>query len=234
MKILAIETATNACSCAINIDGVISEKFVLAPQRHADLMLPMIDQLLAETSVALSAIDAIAFGAGPGGFMGVRIATGIAQGLGYALDRPLIPISTLQCLAQVGYQTTKNPHILAGWDAKMAAIYWGVYQLNAQGLMQPLVADCLTFPAEVKLPADHQQWLAVGNAWLVYQQELPWSFASTVVETRADLHPHAGAMALLAADKYGRGEMIAAEQAEPTYLRDEVAKKASKAGQSNI
>ncbi len=224
MKILALETATDACSCAINIDGVISEKFVLAPQRHADLLLPMVEQLLAETAVALSMIDAIAFGAGPGGFMGVRIATGIAQGLGYALDRPLIPISTLQSLAQVGYQATKNPHILAGWDAKMAAIYWGIYQVDGQGLVQPLAEDRLTLPAEVQLPVDHQ-WLAVGNAWLVYQNELPWSFAANSLPTRTDLHPHAATIAQLAAAKYAAGKMIRADEAEPIYLRNDVAKK---------
>lgn len=225
MKILAIETATEACSCAINHEGVISEKFVLAPQRHADLILPMVDQLLAENAMTLSMMDAIAFGAGPGAFMGVRIATGVAQGLGYALDIPLIPISTLQSLAQIGYEATKNPTILAGWDAKMAAIYWGIYRVDAQGLMQSIVADRLTFPAEVQLPVD-QSWLAVGNAWQVYQQELPWSFASHAVEPRTDLHPHAATIARLAAACYvAGGRLLRADEAEPIYLRNEVAKK---------
>lgn len=222
--LLAIETATDACSCAINRDGVITEKFTLAPQRHADLLLPMIQQLLNETDLSLSDIDAVAFGAGPGGFMGVRIATGVAQGLGFALNRPLIPVSTLQSLAQVAYQATQCADVLAGWDARMSAIYWGIYQLDANHFMQPLQPDQLSFPAEVKLPASYTG-LAAGNAWEVYQNELPWAFTSQISQVRADLHPHAGAIALLAADKYTRGEVISPEAAEPVYLRDNVAKK---------
>lgn len=226
--ILALETATDACSCALQKNGVVTEIFEIVPQRHADIILIQIEQLIAQANIRLSDVDAVAFGSGPGGFMGVRIATGVAQGLGFALNRPLIPVSTLQSLAQTAYEATQAPKVVAGWDAKMSAIYWGAYALDEKTqLMESVLTDRLTFPAEVSLPAEYQ-WLAAGNAWTVYEQDLPWKLSEHFIATRSDLHPHAAAIAKIATDRFNKGQTLSPEQAEPTYLRNEIAQKPKK------
>lgn len=202
-RILAFDTATTACTVALNIGNEIHERFEIAPRLHSELIIPMINDLLVEASIKLHDLDAIAFGCGPGSFMGVRIATGIAQGLAFGIEKPVIPVSTLQTLAQTAYQETKAKNILAGWDARMHEIYWGAYQLGENGLMEALIPDRLDKPDAVQLPKGGE-WLTVGNAWA------------------NDFFPHAGAMVQVALEKYRRGEVLRAEKAEPTYLRDKV------------
>ena len=120
--ILALDCATDACSVALWSDGKQDECFDVVPRRHSDLILPMVDQLLIKASIALTEIDVIAFTAGPGSFMGVRLTTGVAQGLAFGARCPVIPVSTLQVLAQSAYQAIKVERVLAGWDARMGRI----------------------------------------------------------------------------------------------------------------
>ena len=115
MKLLAFETATEACSVALWIDGDVRERFEIAPRRHAGLALPWADALLAEAGVAKSQLDAIAVGRGPGAFTGVRLAIAIAQGIALALDRPVVPVSTLAALAM----RAPGDRILSAIDARM-------------------------------------------------------------------------------------------------------------------
>lgn len=220
MKILALDTATAACTVALMIGSEITERFVLAQQQHAELILPMIDGLLSEAGIGLKQLDAIAFGQGPGSFMGVRIATGVAQGLAFGADLPVIPVSTLQTLAQTAYQETGCTDIVVGWDARMQAIYWGIYQANRLGLMMPLQADALNSPPEIAIPAT-KQWLLAGNAWSVYSHDLPQLLESYPKNT--ELFPHARAMLALAAVLYSEGKVRNALEVEPIYLRDQVA-----------
>ncbi|MGB5456905.1 MAG: tRNA (adenosine(37)-N6)-threonylcarbamoyltransferase complex dimerization subunit type 1 TsaB, partial [Gammaproteobacteria bacterium] len=100
MKILAVDTATEACSAALYLDGEIHQQFRVAPREHSHIILPMIDQLLSDSGIRVSDLDVLAFGRGPGSFMGVRIAAGVAQGIAFAWDLPVVPISTLAAIAQ--------------------------------------------------------------------------------------------------------------------------------------
>ena len=100
MKILAIDTATEACSATLHIDGLVTTKYEIAPRRHAELILTMVDELLSASRLSLVQLDALAFGRGPGAFTGVRIATGVIQGLAMSADCPVVPVSTLAALAQ--------------------------------------------------------------------------------------------------------------------------------------
>ncbi len=128
MKILAIDTATEACSAALLIigetgDTEISSRYQLAPREHSRLILKMIDELLTEADVPVSSVDAIAFGQGPGSFMGLRIAAGVVQGIAFAHDIPVVPVSTLKAIAQRAYEETGSAHVLATIDARMDEVY---------------------------------------------------------------------------------------------------------------
>ncbi|AAO90874.1 tRNA (adenosine(37)-N6)-threonylcarbamoyltransferase complex dimerization subunit type 1 TsaB [Coxiella burnetii] len=214
--ILALETATAACSAALWLNGNIELQFEIAPQRHSDIILGMIDALLNKTQIELNHVDAIAFGSGPGSFMGVRIAAGVAQGLAFGIDRPVIPVSTLQVLAQAAYQKKKNEYILAGWDARMNSIYWGGYQVGSHGIMEPIILDQVSNPTDINWP--DKDWLAAGNAWSIYQSFLKKS----APKMDADIYPDAASLALIANQKYLKGEVVPPEKSEPTYIRDQV------------
>ena len=144
MKLLAIDTATEACSAALYIDGNILEKYEVAPRQHAELILPMIDALLAEAELELASLDGLAFGRGPGAFTGVRIATGIVQGLAFASDLPVVPVSTLAAMAQ-GAANQSNT-ILSAIDARMGEIYWAIFTVGDDGLVKPQSDEQVTKP----------------------------------------------------------------------------------------
>ncbi len=149
MKLLAIETSTEACSVALSIDGAMMERFEIAPRRHGELLLPWIDALLADAGMAKSALDAIAVGRGPGAFTGVRLGIAIAQGIAFALDRPVVPVSTLAALALCGDPPPGTP-VLAAIDARMGEVYLAGYLIDADGLPQPLIAEQLLAPGMVE------------------------------------------------------------------------------------
>lgn len=212
-KILAFDTSTEACSAALLLEGEIHEQFEIAPRRHTALLLPMVDDLLKTHSLKLTDLDAIAFGQGPGSFMGVRIATSVAQGLAYGANLPVIPVSSLQALAQAAYTQTFSTNVLVGWDARMDEVYWGAYTLR-KNIMQTVVLDRLDPPSEINPPFD-SSFLAAGNAWEVYGLDFP--------NVLSDVYPTAAAIAVLAAERYERGELQSPVAAQPLYLRNQVA-----------
>lgn len=228
IKILAFDTATEACSAAVMIGNRQAERFELAPRQHADLLLPMIHSLLTETDCQLSELDAIAFGQGPGSFMGVRIAAAVAQALAFAVERPVIPISTLQTLAQQAYMSYHYEQVVTAWDARMGEVYWAVYELNATGTMQPTVIDSLSLPNQLRLfleakAAKSQQYGLVGNAFQVYESEF-LHLHDCMSYVDAKRYPTALAMTILAKQAFQQNKMVSALDAEPFYLRNEVAK----------
>ncbi|SQF87684.1 M22 peptidase YeaZ [Pseudomonas taetrolens] len=129
--LLALDTATEACSVALLHDGKVTSHYEVIPRLHAQKLLPMIKDLLAEAGVELSAVEAIAFGRGPGAFTGVRIAIGVVQGLAFALDRPVLPISNLAVLAQRAHREHGATQVASAIDARMDEVYWGCYREQA-------------------------------------------------------------------------------------------------------
>ena len=222
MKLLALDTSSDACSAAVLTGEACFSELEITPRAHTRLILPMIESVLKQATLQLSELDAIAFGCGPGAFTGVRIATGIAQGLALAANKPLMPVSTLAALAQKAYQETKVTQVLVALDARMGEMYWGQYSLQA-GRMQLENTEQVIAPTSVPLP-NRGQWLGVGSAWSVYADDLAEHLAAYLSTTPAlaDYLPEAKYIAELARlDSLATA--LAPELAQPVYLRNKVA-----------
>ncbi len=225
MKLLAIDTATEACSAALYSDGEISQEYRVAPREHSHIILPMIDQLLAQAGVALRELDAVAFGRGPGSFMGVRIAAGVVQGIAFAWSLPVVPVSTLAAIAQTASAETGAEHVLAAIDARMNEVYWGACSLSETGCMQLVGEERVIAPEQVTVP-DERDWSGAGTGWSAYGQRLQAAIAPVELAACLDAClPSAAAIARLAVEDFRAGRHVAAAQAVPVYLRDNVAKK---------
>jgi tRNA threonylcarbamoyladenosine biosynthesis protein TsaB len=221
MKLLAVETATEACSAALYLDGQLTEQYQFAPRRHAELLLAMADTLLSEAGLVPAQLDALAFGRGPGAFTGVRIATGVVQGIAYAADLPVVPVSTLATLAQGGYREFGWQRVAAAIDARMNEVYWGTFQADDNGVMQPLAEERVC-PASQVPALQGEAWHGIGSGWGTFAEELKEAAGSGLVDGQGGYLPHARDAALIAADAYRRGLAVSAEQALPVYLRDQV------------
>jgi len=220
MKILAIETATEACSAALFDDGAVIHRETMAPQQHAELILPMCDELMAEAGLPRSALDALAFGRGPGSFTGVRIAVGVIQGIAFALDRPVVPVSSLAALAQ-GAMDSGN-RVLAAFDARMGEVYWGAFGADDQGLATAEGPETVTAPEAVPVP-EAGRWLGVGSGWASYGETLEERVGERLEAVVAERFPLARHLVRLAARDLTAGAGVAAAEALPVYLRDNVA-----------
>ncbi len=217
MKLLAIETATEACSVALYLDGEVRETFRLAPRQHTELVLGMADELLVEAGLKLADMNALAFGRGPGAFTGVRIATGVIQGMAFAAELPVVPVSTLAAMAQRGFSQRGWNKVAATIDARMNEVYWGTFT-EQDGVMRPL-ADELVCPAEQTPMLDGDGWYGIGSGWQAYTEALSYRHPN-VGEYLGDEFPHASEIAVLAAADIDSA--VSAEQAIPIYLRDKV------------
>ena len=225
MKLLALETATEACSAALYLDGEISERYQFAPREHTRLILPMADELLAEAGLSPAQLDAVAFGCGPGAFTGVRIATGVVQGIAFAADLPVVPVSTLATLAQGARREFGWSRVAAVIDARMGEVYWGSFEDDGTGIMRAVTEELVIAPQQVPL-LEGDNWHGIGSGWQAYASELSQRQGGSMSGTNGEYYPRARDVAVLAVDGFARGEMVAAEQALPRYLRDNVAKKA--------
>lgn len=223
MKLLAFDTATEACSCALYVDGETHAQFTVAPQKHAELILPMIDTLLASAELLPNQLDGLAFGRGPGSFTGLRIASGVAQGIAFGADLPVIPISSLATLAHGIYLEHQVTQILTAFDARMEEVYWGCYALNAQGIMQLVEQEMVCKPQAVPL-LKTAGWYGAGSGWASYAQSLLLRLGENVSTYYPDCFPNAQAMIPLALNALQNGQTVPAEQALPVYLRDQVVK----------
>jgi tRNA threonylcarbamoyladenosine biosynthesis protein TsaB len=222
VKLLAIDTTEEACSAALYLDGEVRARYELAPRRHSVLILPMMDELLAEAGLRLMQLDGLAFGRGPGSFTGVRIAAAVIQGAAFGADLPVAPVSTLRAVAQRARREAGAARVLASFDARMGEIYWGPCVADESGLMQSVDAERVLPPSAVPLP-DAGEWIGAGSGWATYARALGDRLAGRVVQCLPDLQVHAQDVAVLGAAMLAAGQGVAAEQALPVYLRDEVA-----------
>ncbi len=216
MKLLALETATDACSVALYCDGTTLQRHALAPQRHTLLLLPMVRELCAEAGITPAALDAIAVGIGPGAFTGVRVATAVAQGLAYAHDLDVVEVSTLAALAQGGYRRTGIRQWLATLDARRHEAYWAHYSIDAVGIAIATTPASVSAAPDIALPAG-KAWRAVGTGWPAYAVAMTgtWpDFGPVPV-----LMPEAQDIVTLGLAGLKAGQVIRAEALAPTYLR---------------
>ncbi len=225
MKLLAIDTATEACSAALAIDGDIHERFEIAANQHSKHILPMIDSLLAEAGLTPQDLNALAFGRGPGSFTGIRIATGVSQGIAFALDLPVVPVSNLAALAQDFFDNHPEDIAYVAADARMDEIYWGVYQRSSQGLAELLGNEAVIPAGQIEFP--DLSGVGIGTGWQPYSGILLSRLTHRVSRFEDNNLPHARAIAKLGLAGFKQGLAVPAEQALPVYLRDKVAKKES-------
>lgn len=215
--ILAIETSTELASAALLYGDELISRESLGVQTHSETILPMVQQLLAQAGVALAQCDAIAFGVGPGSFTGVRTACGVVQGLAFGCDLPVIPIVTLEAMAQAGLEAAQASDVLAILDARMGEVYWAQYHHDEDGWQ--LVIEPTLSAASAVQPQGHV--LACGNGLTAYAQD----FATQVFAANglAQLMPHAAQVARLGLRALQQGKTIALQDAQPLYLRNKVA-----------
>ncbi|TVQ92598.1 MAG: tRNA (adenosine(37)-N6)-threonylcarbamoyltransferase complex dimerization subunit type 1 TsaB [Chromatiaceae bacterium] len=230
MKLLAIDTAGTACSAALLCAGRLTERVEVAPRRHGELLLGMMDELLQAAGISLTALDALAFGRGPGAFTGVRIASAVAQGAAFGAGLPVIGVSNLAALAQAAWQRWGARRIAAALDARMGEVYWGTYWIDDAGLARAADGEQVSVPDQVRVPAGGDWW-GVGSGWGVQQAALAAHFAAdrttpsqpTLIQVEPDLVATARDLLPLAVADWGAGQAAAAGAVLPVYLRDRVA-----------
>jgi tRNA threonylcarbamoyladenosine biosynthesis protein TsaB len=242
MKILALDTATEACSAALLVHGEVIERYEVLGRGHAERLLPMVQEVLAEGGVALAALDAVAFGRGPGAFTGLRIAAGVTQGLAFGAGLPVVPVSDLAALAARAAVRHDRRHVLACLDARMAQVYWAAYDCADPAAPVALTPERVSDPetlGDIRLEfVDRPEkgdanlfrtakkvcvpFFGVGHGFSGYPA-LVGLLGDRLAGFDAELLPHAREVALIGAAEVAAGRTVHPEDAQPVYLRDEVA-----------
>jgi tRNA threonylcarbamoyladenosine biosynthesis protein TsaB len=227
MVLLALDTTAGSCSVALLRSGHVESRCVDAsgpgPSSHSQLLLPMVDRLLAEAGVPLSALDAIAFGAGPGSFTGLRIACGVAQGLALAIDRPVVPVDSLSSMAWA----SGRADVIACLDARMGEVYVAACRIRRPGphaidaTIEQVVAPTVCAPDAVPVPPG-DGWSGCGNGFALHGPALR-ARLPRLVAIDADAMPDARSVAVLGALGLRAGRALDAALAAPLYVRDKVA-----------
>ena len=221
MRLIALDTSTEACSVALVLDGQVRSRFEMTERSHAELVLPMVDALLAEAGVALGSLDAIAFGRGPGGFTGVRIAAGVAQGLAWGAGLPVVPVSSLAAVAEPLLEHAGRRLVVCN-DARMGEVYWAVFERAADGGLLAITPERVSPPDGVDvggLTVDR----AAGNG-LAAQPALRDRLASAGFSIVEGAWPRAEAVLAIAARDFAAGRSVSPADALPVYVRDDVAR----------
>jgi len=217
LKILALETSTELCSAALWLDGKIVTSVADAGQRNSEVLLPMVDSLLTSHGLKAIDLDGVAFGSGPGSFTGLRIACGVAQGIAFGADLPVVGIGTLLALAELSQAT----RVVCCLDARMSEIYHAAYEKRGNEWRTVHEPSLCKPDAAPELSSD--AWTGCGSGFAAYRAALERRYAGRLERVLADLAPHAREIAALAALEFKRGNAITAEHAAPLYVRNKVA-----------
>ncbi|HTT37933.1 MAG TPA: tRNA (adenosine(37)-N6)-threonylcarbamoyltransferase complex dimerization subunit type 1 TsaB [Burkholderiales bacterium] len=217
MNLLALETSTEWCSAALWLDGQVHAREILAGQSHSERLLPMVDGLLDEAGIGFEALQAIAFGCGPGSFTGLRIACGVAQGLAFPRELPVVGVSTLLAMAEA----SAGARVVSCLDARIGEVYCAVYR-REQGEWRCAHEPVLCKPDEVP-PVEGEGWIGVGSGFAAHGEVLAARFDGRLDAIRSDLHPSAREIAVVGAQMHAQGLAVRPEEARPLYLRDRVA-----------
>jgi len=223
MRILAIDTATEACSAALWDNGNLFAHFEECPREHTQRILPLVKQMLDQGNTTLTELNALAFGRGPGSFTGVRIGIGIAQGLALGANLPMIGVSTLATMAQGAWRQTGATRVLAAIDARMGEVYWAEYTRDEQGVWHGEESEKVLKPQAVgeRLKQLSGEWATVGTGWKAWP-DMANDSGLTLVDGNT-LLPAAEDMLPIACQLLAAGQTVTVEHAEPVYLRNEVA-----------
>jgi tRNA threonylcarbamoyladenosine biosynthesis protein TsaB len=213
MRFAALETSTEWCSVALWADGEIAGLERRAANRHSELALPMLEKLFNTFNIKASELDAVAFGAGPGSFTGLRIACGLAQGLALARGLPVLGVSTLKAIAE----ECGGARVVACVDARMREVYYAALEKSDAGWREVVPAQCVA-PAAAP-PPPGQGWVGAGSGFAAFPEFLE----NSVITVIPEIHPSAMSVARLAAPRFAAGEGVDAAEAAPLYVRDKVA-----------
>lgn len=216
MNILAIETATDFCSVALDAGGEIRVREQLAPRRHAELVVPWINELLAEAGLGWSGIDAFAVSRGPGGFTSLRIGLSLVQGMALVRDRPVHPVGTLEVLAAAAWSGEGEENVLALLDARMGEVYSGWYHCSSTGIVA-VDRERVQPPGALSVP-EPAAWIAAGSGLAAWPDEIASATGIDPAAGRPDVWPDARSLLGLAAGV----EPVDAWRLEPIYVRDQV------------
>jgi tRNA threonylcarbamoyladenosine biosynthesis protein TsaB len=225
---LAIDASTEACSVALQVNDKVYSRYEICPQSHSLQLLPMVDEVLKEANIELSQCDGLIFGRGPGSFTGVRIGVGVAQGLAFSADLPVVGVSSLQAMAQWAYIKYQQEKVFAVIDARMGEVYNGYFVLDENNIMHEQVLADQSCEA-VTLPEQVSSRLAdivvtpvygVGSGWDAYSEQL--STLKNNNDTPDILFPCAEAMLTIGIATLKSGKGVKAEDAQPVYVRDTV------------
>ena len=227
MNYLALDASTEACSVALQVNDKIFSRYDICAQSHSLHLLPMVDEVLKEANIKLTDLDGLIFGQGPGSFTGVRIGVGVAQGLAFSANLPVVGVSSLQAMAQLAYDKHGENKVIAAIDARMAEVYNGYFVLDEHKIMKAQQAEAVTPPdhlAEHLSPVVNGSFYAVGTGWDAYTEKLGEQLSSLKSNEGSPdiLFPRAEAMLTIGIAKLVQGEGVSAENAQPVYVRDTV------------
>jgi tRNA threonylcarbamoyladenosine biosynthesis protein TsaB len=219
MNCLLLDTATEACSVVLECQGQVLRRFEVCPQQHSQRILPMVDEVLKEGRAVLNQLDFLGFGQGPGSFTGVRIATGILQGLALGSELPVVGVSTLAAMAQQAIMMHQAQDVYCAIDARMGEVYFAHYRAieglaTLQGIEQVIPPD-----VAAELIDSTTDAFGVGTGWAAYPQIIPQQNFTLATDI---LYPNAEFMLPLAHALFAQGKAQTAEQIQPVYLRDTV------------
>ena len=218
--ILALDTATEACSVALLHQGNITFEDELSPRTHTQRILPMVDGLLKNANLSIKEVDYLAFGRGPGSFTGVRVGVGVAQGLALGAELKVVPISNLTTMAEQAYQELGATEVIALIDARMNEVYFSQLVRTENGWIEKVKERvCSPEGALVQFQLDTDKITVVGTGWAAYpqfaEQNLPLAISEITL-------PSAKYMLALAEQEIAKGNVKLVDEIEPVYLRNEV------------
>jgi tRNA threonylcarbamoyladenosine biosynthesis protein TsaB len=217
VNLLAIETSSEIGTVVLASDGSIVEKRIETPRDQTARILPLVDDLLAASGLALRDLDGIAFGRGPGSFTGLRVAAAVSQGLALAVKIPVLPVSSLAATAQGAWRTDGETHALVCADARMGEVYWGAFEIR-QDIAQPLNAETLSKPDAVCWDGNGN-WIGLGSGFGAYEDVLVEA-AGTVRRIAPSARPFARDLLPRAIYDLHNGGGVCPTEATPVYLRD--------------
>jgi len=223
-NILAIETATSSCSVALISDDQIYTRNQIGNNIHSNVLLDMVSEVIAEAGILTSQIQAVAVGQGPGSFTGLRIGIGVAQGIAYGANVPMIGVSSLDALAN---QASKEGNVIAGIDARMGEVYWCEYLKTAESVQR--IGDLkVSSPSDIVSHENSSNVQLLGNAWAEYSEQLTQDLLNNAHVDESQFYPMASSLLALAQQAFQRNELISAIDFSPEYVRNDVAKKSNK------
>lgn len=219
LRVLALDTSTEACTVALQHGSEIEEIFRIIPRAHNQQILPMVQEIMARAQLQLHELDLLVVGRGPGSFTGLRIATGVVQGLAFGLGKPVVPVSTLACLAQGQFRSGGQLQIMVALQARLEEIYWGCYEVES-GIVNAITEETVLDCRDLELPKQGN-WFGVGNGWK-HRDLIEQAIRIEVEGTKLSAYPAGRDLLTLGIADHLQGRSVAAEEVRPVYLREQV------------